>query len=70
MEINKENSKVSELLEDNNNKDFYENLSEKDKIILNNYLQFLYNKQNNKTTNFISCNNIETYIKEENKNGK
>lgn len=70
MEINnKENSKLSEQMEDDNNKDFNENLSELNKIILDNGLQFLYDKQNNKTTNFISCNNIKTYIKEDNKNG-
>ena len=69
MEINNKNSKVSELIEDDNLR-LQKELSEINKRILDHGLEFLYNKQNNKTTNFISCNNIETYIKEDNKNGK
>ena len=62
MEINNQNSKLSEQIEDNNQDDFYKNLSEKDKRILDYGLEFLYNKQNNKTTNFINCNYLETNI--------
>ena len=62
MEINNQNSKLSEQIEDNNQDDVYKNLSEKDKRILDYGLEFLYNKQNNKTTNFINCNDLETNI--------